>query len=106
MRMWNIDPRKMCNQHLLGEHFEIHKMIGNLRHSRTWAESLTKKGFLEPQNALTRHNKLVREMLKRKIKHKSPLNVKKVDLPQGKVDVKKSKKDLIKRCKNCRRLLK
>jgi hypothetical protein len=105
MRMWNIDVRKMCNQHVLGEHFEIHKLIGNLRNSRTWAESLTLKGFLEPQNALARHDKLAQEMCRRGMKHLSPLDVKGVKLPKGKVNIKKSKKDLIKRCKNCRKLL-
>lgn len=103
MRMWNITPSKLCNQHLLGEHFEIHKVIGNLKNSRKWAESLTKKGFLEPQNLLKRHNRLTKEMLKRGMNHRSLLEIKGVKLPIGKVDVKKSIKDLNKRCRECRK---
>ena len=104
--MWNIEPKKMCRQHLLGEHFEIHKLIGNLKNSRTWGKSLTAKGFLEPQNALKRHNKLVCEMRKRNFNHKSPLKIGNVKLPKGKIDRKKSLRDLKKRCEECRRLLK
>lgn len=103
MRMWMISPKKLCNKHLTAEHGEIHAAIGNLKRSGRWARSLTLKGFLEPQNALKRHNQLVKEMLSRGLKHKSKLNIKKIKLPKGKVDVKKSKKDLIKRCKECRR---
>ena len=105
MRMWNIKPELMCNQHLLGEHFEIHKLIGNLRNSRTWGESLARRGFLEPQNALKRHDKLAKEMSKRGMNHKSELDIKGVNLPKGKVDVKKSIRDLKKRCKECRKRL-
>lgn len=105
MRMWNINPRKMCRQHLLGEHFELHKLIGNLKHGRTWGESLTAKGFLEPQNALKRHDKLVCEMKQRGFKHRSPLKIGRVKLPKGKVDRKKSIRDLKKRCGECRRML-
>lgn len=101
MRMWNIDPRLLCTKHLVGEHGEIHKMIANLRNTRKWTESLTAKGFLEPQNALKRHDKLAKEMTKRGVNHKSPLDVAGVDLPKGKVDIKKSKQDLKARCKKC-----
>ena len=102
MRMWMISPRKLCDKHLLGEHFEIHKAAGNLKNSGTWAKSLTKKGFLEPQNFLIRHNKLVKEIFKRGFVHKSKLKIKNKSI-YGKVDKNKSRNDLIKRCKNCRR---
>jgi len=82
MRMWNINPKKWTLS-LLGEHFEIHKAIGNLKNSRTWACSLTKEGFLEPQNAEKRHNQLVKEITKHGFKHKSSLKTSK-----GKVDKK------------------
>ena len=105
MRMWNIKPNCMCNQHLLGEHFEIHKAVGNLRHSGTWANSLTKNGFLEPQNFLKRHDKLAKEMGRRNMNHRSPLNVKGINLLKGKVDIEKSIKDLLKRCEDCRKIM-
>lgn len=103
MRNWNINPKLLCRQHLLGEHFEIHKAVGNLRHSGKWTISLTNKGFLEPQNFLKRHNQLIKEMIKRGFKHNSPLEIKELKLPMGKVDIKKSIKDLKNRCKECKK---
>lgn len=95
----------MCRQHLLGEHYEIHKAIGNLKNSRKWAESLSKKGFLEPQNALKRHDILVKEMRRRGYSHKSSLKTKGIKLPKGKVNLERAIKDLVKRCKECRKLI-
>ena len=31
MRMWMINPKLMCDQHLLGEHGELHKFIPSFR---------------------------------------------------------------------------
>jgi hypothetical protein len=31
MRQWLVDPKKMCRQHLLGEHCEHHMMLGSIR---------------------------------------------------------------------------
>ena len=106
MRMWMINPRLLCKQHLLGEHFEIHKAIGNLKHSGNWARALAKNGFLEPQNALKRHNELAVEIVNRRMNHKSPLKLKGTDLPYGNVNLKKSTKDLIERCKKCKEKIK
>lgn len=102
MRMWLINPKYLCRLHLLGEHFEIHKALGNLRNSGGWVRNLVLKGFLEPQNFKKRHDILVKEMVKRGFKHNSPLLID-VSLPIGYVDIGKSKKDLIKRCLKCRR---
>lgn len=101
MRNWNIKPELMCRQHLLGEHFEIHKAIGNLRNSGKWVRNLTAKGFLEPQNFLVRHNSIVGEMERRGFNHNSPLDVSGINLPIGNVDVQKSIIDLEKRCGEC-----
>ncbi len=105
MRNWGVEPSLLCRQHLLGEHFEIHKAVGNLRHSGKWAESLTQKGFLEPQNFKKRHNELVAEMLKRGFNHNSPLDISNINLPIGNVDIKKSIKDLKERCDKCKNKL-
>ena len=35
MRMWNINPEKLCKNHLLGEHVEMHKLVGNLTKGRS-----------------------------------------------------------------------
>jgi hypothetical protein len=101
MRMWMISPKMLCRQHLLGEHYEIHKMMGNLRNNGKWAKSLTAKGYLEPQNALKRHDKLAKEMLRRGYTHKSKLDIKGLILPIGFVSRSKSLTDLKTRCPNC-----
>lgn len=101
MRMWMIQPNKLCRQHLLGEHFEIHKAVGNLRHSGKWTKSLTQRGFLEPQNFLSRHDTLVKEMQRRGFTHNSPLDVSGVELDTGNVNIRKSIRDLKDRCEEC-----
>lgn len=96
-----IAPELLCRQHLLGEHFEIHKAVGNLRHSGTWTKSLTEKGFLEPQNFLARHDELSIEMGRRGFTHKSPLDVSNINLEIGNVNTEISIKDLKERCDGC-----
>ncbi len=102
MRMWMVKPELLCRQHLLGEHFEIHKAVGNLRNSGKWTKSLTERGFLEPQNFLSRHNSLVKEMKRRGFAHNSPLNVSNIHLETGNIDIEKSVRDLRERCSDCR----
>lgn len=101
MRDWKIDPKLLCDKHLLGSHFELHKAVGNLRHSGKWTMALVKKGYLEPQNFKPRHDALATEMQYRNYKHESELDVSGLSLPKGKVDVKQSISDLKKRCKEC-----
>ena len=47
MRMWMVDPKKMCRKHLLGEHVEIHMMVGTLLKGRSI------DGFLGTRSART-----------------------------------------------------
>ena len=35
MRMWMVPPSKMCRQHLLGEHVEIHMLVGTMRKGKS-----------------------------------------------------------------------
>lgn len=101
-----IDPKLMCSKHLLGEHFEIHKAVGNLEHSGKWVRSLAEKGFLEPSSFKSRHDELVNEMIRRGYDHFTPLSVNRFSNLPGKVDVDKSMKDLLDRCKECDRMVK
>ena len=72
MRMWMIDPRLLCNKHLLGEHFEIHLH----RHNFVKGHSIRGRTFpvvqIEPISMQKRHDALAKEMLKRNMNHKSP----------------------------------
>lgn len=75
VRIWDIEPCRLCRQHLLGEHRELHaiwsiltqKKKGYSRHPETqrWRGKL-KALFL-------RHNDLVGEMIRRGYSHSSPL---------------------------------
>ena len=78
MRIWDVSPKKLCRNHLLGEHRELHAIWiilsknkkGYSRHPETlrWKNKL-KALYL-------RHEKLVKEMKKRGYNHKSKLSVK------------------------------
>jgi len=75
MRIWDIDPRKLCRNHLLAEHRELHaiwnvitkKKKGYSRHP----ETLRWKGRLRA--LYNRHKAEVQEMERRGYEHKSPL---------------------------------
>jgi hypothetical protein len=76
MRIWDVPPRMLCRNHLLGEHRELHALWtiltqdrkGYRRHPETlrW-EGKTKALYL-------RHAQLVLEMKSRGYNHQSPLD--------------------------------
>ena len=101
--MWNINPKKMCRQHLLGEHLEMHMFLGTLKKKKS-IKGYLDKGLVEVHNIKKRHDELVDEMKKRGYNHKSPLKKFKLD-KIGNVNIKNNKIELIKRCKECRKLL-
>lgn len=105
MRMWMIEPKQLCAKHLLGEHFEIHKAVGNLRNSGKWTNALTEKGFLEPQNFKSRHDSLSQEMIARGFTHNSPLKTNDINTQNGFVDINRSIQDLQERCESCKNRL-
>lgn len=98
MRMWMINPRYMCNQHLLGEHVELHMLAGVLRKGHSVKGYL--KGLLDPKRAEARHSRLVQEMESRGMKHASPLSLK--TKIRGPINLVKNIIELASRCKKCR----
>lgn len=104
MRMWMVDPKKMCRKHLLGEHVEIHMMVGTLLKGRS-IEGFLERGLLEPQSARKRHDALAAEMQARGYAHRSPLP----QFPRYRclvrVELERSKTELAARCPDCRRLI-
>jgi len=78
MRIWDIKPSRLCRNHLLGEHRELHAIWNIL--------SLNKKGYTHHPETIRwkgklsalyqRHQKLVLEMKARGYRHQSPLNKK------------------------------
>lgn len=115
MRIWLVNPEFMCRQHLLGEHNEIHKLIGAMKKFKN-LDGYFEKGLLE-LNYLSvsfRHNDLAVEMINRGYKHNSPLNDyngirrKYAENYKGdiymynRIDKEKNQKELFERCKNCK----
>lgn len=76
MRVWDIPPDKLCRNHLLGEHRELHAIWSIL--------TKNKKGYSKHPETLRwkhklaalyeRHEKLIKEMADRGYCHNSKLN--------------------------------
>jgi len=75
MRVWDIPPDKLCRQHLLGEHREIHAIwtviVENKRGYSNHPETTRWRGKLKA--LYNRHELVAEEMKKRGYNHKSPL---------------------------------
>jgi hypothetical protein len=75
MRIWDLAPERLCRQHLLGEHRELHALWviltkdkkGFARHPETvrWRGKL--KALYQ------RHESLAMEMARRGYRHRTPL---------------------------------
>jgi len=76
MRIWDLPPDILCRQHLLGEHRELHAI---------WTViTKKKKGYSRHPETLRwvgktlalyrRHDRLVKEMIRRGYHHHSPLD--------------------------------
>jgi hypothetical protein len=75
LRVWDISPKKLCKNHLLGEHNEIHGLwsiiINNKKGYSKHPETLRWRGKLKA--LYNRHEEIVNEMKNRSFKHNSPL---------------------------------
>lgn len=78
MRIWDISPGKLCRNHLLGEHRELHAIWSILIHQKKGyahhPETLRWRGKLKA--LYLRHEALVQEMKRRGYHHQSPLTIK------------------------------
>jgi len=78
MRIWDISPRRLCRNHLLGEHRELHAIWTVLTEGKTGysrhPETLRWKGRLKA--LYIRHQRLVEEIKRRGYRHKSPIDKK------------------------------
>jgi hypothetical protein len=100
MRMWMVNPEFMCRKHLLGEHVELHMLVGHINKGRS-IDGFIKNNLIEPQFIHQRHDSLVKEMFRRGYKHQSPLVPIDIDVPNATVDVCESMSDLLLRCFDC-----
>jgi len=109
MRMWMVDPRTMCRQHLLGEHVELHMIVGAHRRGKSlrW---MIDRWLLWPRKVLERHEDLVAEMTRRGYRHNSPLDeeicrsiTRTYQSPEAVISPDVSHRELARRCPRCRR---
>ncbi|HSC57822.1 MAG TPA: pyrimidine dimer DNA glycosylase/endonuclease V [Nitrospira sp.] len=75
MRVWDISPKRLCRNHLLGEHRELHAiwsvLVNGKKGYARHPETLRWKGKLRA--LYSRHEALVSEMAVRGYRHRSPL---------------------------------
>jgi hypothetical protein len=78
MRIWDIPPDKLCRQHLLGEHNELHAIWNILTQGKAgYANHPETKRWKGKLRALFYvHEAIVQEMIIRGYQHKSPLDKK------------------------------
>lgn len=78
MRIWDINPQKLCSKHLLGEHRELHAIWSILTQNKKGyshhPETLRWRGKLAA--LYKRHQELVKEMQRRGYGHRSDLDKK------------------------------
>lgn len=78
MRIWDINPKKLCNKHLFGEHRELHAiwsiLVNNKKGYRNHPE--TKRWAGKNKALFFRHEQLVKEIKRRRYNHSSPLDKK------------------------------
>lgn len=100
--MWMVDPRILCRKHLLGEHVELHMLVGSILKNKSIRGFIDKK-LVDPTSIMYRHAHLVMEMLSRGYKHSSPILISFNDLfgVKNMIDLEVSMTDLFNRCDDC-----
>jgi hypothetical protein len=107
MRMWMVNPKIMCNQHLLGEHVELHMLVGNIKHGKSIDGFLS--GLVYPSLVVQRHEDVAKEMVHRGMNHKSPIDCpgeitsSRIAQPISEIS---NLKELARRCNQCSLLMK
>ncbi|MFC1570608.1 pyrimidine dimer DNA glycosylase/endonuclease V [Candidatus Omnitrophota bacterium] len=109
MRIWDIPVSKLCRNHLLGEHRELHAIWNILTQKKRGysfhPETLRWKGKIKA--LYLRHQEEVAEMERRGYKHRSPLPKRKAtgkDAQDVFVDSIKDQKKILKK-KGCKCLV-
>lgn len=109
--MWlGIPVEKLCNQHLLGLHSELHQEAGTIEnhpHGEAIVRGHWKLGQVDTTQINKRHQETAEELQKRGYEHKSPLTyTDSVQLPASIIGFPIKKFNLIKltsRCQKCKK---
>jgi hypothetical protein len=98
--MWMVNPGVMCNQHLLGEHVELHMLAGTIKRNKSIKGYLN--GLVQPSLIIFRHAQLVEEMARRNMKHKSAIDsVDLGDFSAREISEQDNLVELERRCRQC-----
>jgi len=106
MRIWDIDPKHLCRNHLLGEHRELHAIWSIITNNKKgYSQHPETKRWQGKLKALYfRHEDLVKEMERRTYNHKTPLDKK---IAKGKdrqdefLQTVEEQKHILRRCSYC-----
>lgn len=101
-----VAPQTICDKHLLGEHVELHMLVGQISRCRR-LDGYAAKGLIEPARIEERHTAIAEEMTRRGFDHKSPLRQPDIAyLPDivknATVDTDSAAEELRRRCSLCR----
>jgi len=99
MRMWLVNPRLMCRQHLLGEHVELHMMVASIVRGKSLAGYI-EQGLIDTALIERRHLELAREMERRGYRHGSELPAFQAPAA-GRINRARNLSELKRRCKKC-----
>jgi hypothetical protein len=102
-RLWNLPPKYLCDDHLLGEHSEMHQEGGTLvnhPHGEAVCRGHAKRGQVRTGLLAARHDELAREMKCRGFDHDSPFDYD-IETDIGYVDRHANLVDLYNRCDEC-----
>lgn len=108
MRMWMVNPRMLCKQHLMGEHVELHMAIGSLKRGHS-VDGFIEGGLMNVNIIYDRHTELVKEMLFRGYNHQSPIHpdekvmIDEYEDARSCIDIDENIIDLITRCPHCKK---
>ncbi|QMU55740.1 MAG: hypothetical protein GKS04_00830 [Candidatus Mycalebacterium zealandia] len=100
MRMWGVNPALLCDKHLLGEHVEMHMFTGTIKKGIS-TKGYEESGLVNLSKIRARHDKIAKEMKRRGMNHKSPIDPIADGLKGGWIDIKANLKELKRRCKGC-----
>lgn len=73
MRMWMVNPKFLCDKHLLGEHVELHMLVGCINKNKN-LNGYMREGLVALHSIKSRHLELVEEMKSRGFTHVSVLD--------------------------------
>ena len=104
VRMWMVKPELMCNKHLIGEHCELHIIVGCINKKKS-LDGYFESNCIEPEAIKERHKIIVEEMKHRNFNHNSELPDFDLsylgDKKKIKINKEKSYKLLLERCDKC-----